>query len=189
MIATDTAGWITAAGTVFAAIGTVAAVAVALWQSGRRQKVQLDVTFSWVTRADHGKWPRTVELTARNVGVLSIRIDQAVLQLHGQKMSGVLRTASDLLPHTLTSDDTLTAVWDYDQVEQMREEFGAQPFAFGFFIDVLGRSYSAPYPGVSLSRRNWRLAKRYVQPKAGAPLIPLLPQAGNTDVDSQSDRA
>jgi hypothetical protein len=169
VLATSDAEWITAAGTCAAAVATFCAVLVALWQTRRKQKVDISVTFSWVAKVVHGEWVRTVELKAMNDGDPPVLIQDALIEFHRPSMHARIRAENGEFPLTLFSHDTFIAVWNYDKVEQIRKESHGEPYTHASFIDALGRTYSAPYPGVKLSRKNWRLKKRYVRETGGLP--------------------
>ena len=77
-------------------------------------------------------------------------------------MAAVMTEVNDEQPVTLNPGEQMTVTWDRNEVEQVRNSLDALPFTHCEFIDSLGNSYAAPYPGMRVTRRNWRLKRKYV---------------------------
>jgi hypothetical protein len=77
-------------------------------------------------------------------------------------MMGVMRADDEPERITLPAGEQVLVAWDRDEIEQTREEFNGSRFTHCEFIDSLGNIYSAPYPGMKITRKNWRLKREYV---------------------------
>jgi hypothetical protein len=164
---TSTAEWMTAVGTVFAAIGTVGAVIVALWQTRRQERYGLTVEGKTLAKRkadDPSKWDSRIEFVATNNGRRAVTIAEARLEFKSSDglMVGVMRTDDNPERVTLQPAEQVVVAWDRDGIEATRSGMNGEPFTHCDFIDSLGNVYSAPYPGYRLSRKNWRLRRRYV---------------------------
>lgn len=161
-VATD---WITAISGVFAAIGTVGAVCVALWQTVGQERFGLQLSSDSFLKIDPEKGSRTVllQLTGVNSGRRPIKINEARLGLCVAPEIIFYVTPADGtdLPVILAPGDEVVAAWDKEVCDRVQEEPGGTLTHFEF-IDSLGNEYAAPIPGVKATRRNWRLQKRYV---------------------------
>jgi hypothetical protein len=152
--------WIVAASGVFAAVGTVGAVVVALWQSQRRDRRSLDVT-SWRQRktSRHGQEVLEIWLRGTNDGRRPITVpevwlatdDDPRMPVPGDQVSG-----SNPLPKLLREGETLDLGWE-EPVLELAAKAGAK-YLYGFFIDTLGNIYEGPLPGVERKRSRilWR---------------------------------
>jgi len=78
MPATDTAGWLTAVGTLFAAVGTVGAVLVALWQTVWRERSDLK-THTYYRPDDDAPGGGILFLTADNPRQAPVNVPAAGL--------------------------------------------------------------------------------------------------------------
>jgi hypothetical protein len=164
---TTTADWITAFGTAFAAIGTIGAVVMALWQTRRQERYGLSIQGRiLVTRKTNNpsKWESLVEFVATNTGRRPITIAEARMEFKSADgmMIGVMRTDKNPPRVTLAPGEQVLVAWDRDEIEQTRMGMNGEPFTHCEFVDSLGNVYSAPYPGWKMSRKNWRLERRYV---------------------------
>jgi hypothetical protein len=156
--------WITAIGSVFAAVGTVGAVCVALWQTVGQERFGLHLTSESVaTIGPEGDHTVLLRLTGVNLGRRPIKINQALfgLVVAPQVIIYLGRAAGTDLPATLAPGDAVAAAWDKEVCEREQEQQGGALTHFEF-IDSLGNKYAAPIPGMKATRRNWRLQKRYV---------------------------
>jgi hypothetical protein len=174
---TTTAEWITAFGTGFAAVGTVGAVIVALWQTRRQERYGLAVEGKTLIKRDMhrpNKWDTRIEFVATNTGRRAITIAEARLEFKSADgiMVGVMRTDNEAERVTLGPGEQVVVAWDGDEIEATRKEMNGEPFMHCDFIDSLNNIYSAPYPGRRVSRKNWRLQRRYVMIRG------LKPEAG-----------
>jgi hypothetical protein len=161
-IGETTTDWIIAIGTVFAALGTVLAVSVALWQGWRQNTADLRVRAELATeRIGGGSQARTfVRLHDTNHGPQTIKVNQALLQFKSGASGAIIgQTAprGDELPKVLAVGDAVTGEWDEEAVELARAESNGEPYKSIAFIDAFGNEHAAPYPGMT---RKWRARKR-----------------------------
>jgi hypothetical protein len=164
--ANTTTDWITAIGSSFAAVGTVGAVIVALWQARAQERYGLQVSTRSLASIDlkgGGDHQVLIELIGVNHGRRPITINDAELGFDvGPVRFSVGRADDNEFPITLRPGDRAVASWDKEKAERLRAEQGGEPFTHATFVDSFGNDYSAPVPGVTVSRRNWRLQRRYV---------------------------
>lgn len=159
-----TTDWITAVGTVFAAVGTVGAVCVALWQTVGQERFGLQLTSNSVLTIDpEGDHTVVLQMTGVNLGRRPIRINEAKfgLVVAPEVIIYMSPVAGTDLPTTLDPGDEVVAAWDKAACERIQEEQGGTLTHFEF-IDSLGKKYVVPIPGMRATRKNWRLQKRYV---------------------------
>jgi hypothetical protein len=77
-------------------------------------------------------------------------------------MVGMMRVDKNEEPVTLGAGERVMVTWDRDEAEKTRTEFEGERFTHCEFVDSLNNRYSAPYPGMRMTRRNWRLRPKYV---------------------------
>jgi hypothetical protein len=168
MLASATTDWITAIGSTFAAIGTVGAVMFALWQvrrqDTRRMRVQCVKSFRLT---DNDPVVSTVALYATNIGRRTIRIVGVLLRFDDRTTFPWPQDAGDDFPILVDEGVTVTAEWDEDRLRVATKSAKAAAILSGSFLDGLGNTYSAPFPGVKVKRKGWpwRLRTEYVVPK------------------------
>lgn len=148
--------WITAIATVFAAVGTVGAVAVALWQIQRQGRRSLVVKCSLAVIAD-AQNIHTIALRGTNNGARPIKLTMAYLMSQdGRQIVSPFLPHGDRLPKVLLDGESVDVFWDQSNLQQVKESEGVD-FLYAFFMDVLGNVYKAPFPGVAVKRRGlWR---------------------------------
>jgi hypothetical protein len=164
MLAADTAGWVTAVGTVFASVGTVAAVIVALLVAFRRPSASLKVRCNKgpVPLPDGRGFRMTVFLSAVNDGQRSVRVNRAFFRFESGERTPMPLQKGTELPAVLNPEDEVLLSWDDDDFKLIHETLSLPRFTSCGFTDSLGNSYSAPFAGMKLSRTGWRRRKQYV---------------------------
>jgi hypothetical protein len=148
VINATTTDWITAIASVFAAIGTVGAVIVALWQVLRQDKRRLEVRCGSNVRVRQAVTIPTLVAIRTNVGRKTIQI-QRVQTCFADGSRGPMPVLHGTFP-TLEEGDSDTLEWDFDQLVQI-EEAQDQPIVAIQFTDTFGNRYFGNYPGV----RRW----------------------------------
>ena len=170
--AETTTDWIIAAGTIVAAVGTVAAVSLSLWQSSRQRKADLRVkSVRIIERRGGGHLARELlRLVGTNHGPQSIRIVDASLQFQSATgaMIGNMTAGGDELPKVVSVGETVTAEWDFEAVELARIESNGEPYTHLAFIDAFDGEHAVPYPGMKLARRWPRFRREYLPMKSPA---------------------
>ena len=174
LLADATTDWITAVGTVVAALGTVAAVSVALIQSARQSKTNLRVECKYlIEQVGAGRRARQrLLLVATNRGPRSVRINEALLSFRSGNGAfiGQMTAGGDELSKLLGPEDQVTAEWDFAAVEAARVESDGEPFTHLSFVDAYGREHSAPFPGMK-RKWQWRRLRRE--------FVPIRPREGD----------
>jgi len=171
-----TTDWITAVSTIFAAVGTVGAVVIALWQTMRRYRYDVRVTCARGITGDPNIGD-LVTLSAVNVGDRVVKLTMAYLHIDtggravppffipglGLQISVAASMENCDLPKTLTPGDSVQVQWRQPILDALREREGFTHYLYGLFTDQLGNVYSAPFPGMKAKRGGmlWR-QKRYV---------------------------
>jgi hypothetical protein len=130
---TTTAEWLTAGGTVFAALGTVGAVAIALWQTVGPKQAKLTV-HCWYgeKREGDGRPYPTLTLSATHVRGPAILLQTAHLATDGTSGSLVaISEGSTTLPAVLHPGQSAQVTWDVrllqTVLEMMKRQGGATP--------------------------------------------------------------
>lgn len=160
----STTDWIVAIASVFAAIGTVGAVIVALWQVFRRDSRSLIVKCSRAVIGDATPVD-AVSLRGTNDGARPITLTMAYLMTQdGQQVISPLLPYSDQLPKTLLDGESVDVFWNRNNLQKIKgvEEVD---YLYAFFMDVLGNVYKAPYPGVLTKRKGLRRRKVFEIPE------------------------
>lgn len=159
--------WITASATVFAAVGTVGAVVVALWQVLRQSKRNLIVKCSSAVTGDP-QFSRVIAVSGTNDGQRPIKLDMAYLQAEdGRQIVGRFTPFSDKLPAVLVDGESVTVFWSQDDLSEIAERESVN-YLYAYFTDALGQVYSAPYPGVVVKRKGLRRRKVFVPPEGSS---------------------
>jgi hypothetical protein len=166
-----TTDWITAIGSSFAAVGTVGAVVVALWQVRRQEKRDIRVRCTRTFVDTNVESVEVISLRATNRGPRAVTL--ATVSLVGD--NGIEASpppfpqASDRmptteLPITLTDGKSAEILWSISVLEELKVGWGCEAFLYAFFTDSLGNMYRAPFPGVKrkLKREGWHLRREYV---------------------------
>lgn len=157
--------WIIAAGSVFAALGTVGAVVVALWQIRRQAKRSLVVKCSSAVTGDP-QFSRVIALTGTNNGQRPIKLDGAYLRADdGRQIFGRFTPFSDQLPTVLLDGASATVFWGQEVLQEITEKEGVK-YLYAYFTDALGQVYEAPYPGVVAKRKGLRRRKVFELPQS-----------------------
>ncbi|MHB1539395.1 MAG: hypothetical protein ACYCUM_14440 [Solirubrobacteraceae bacterium] len=174
----NTTDWITAIGSAFAAVGTVGAVVVALWQTRRRDAYKVRVTCERVITGDE-EIGDLVALKAVNVGERMVKLTMAYLRADDGKTviapffnpeapHGAWRASfqSEVLPETLVDGDEVAVCWKRKTLGATLEKNGLKHYLCAYFTDPLGNTYEAPYPGVKVKRTGWPWRRRteYIPP-------------------------
>jgi hypothetical protein len=146
--------WITAMATVFAAIGTVGAVIVALGQTRRQERRSLHVECRLAVASPvEGMAVNLVTLRGTNDGHRPIKVTQAYIQTdRALKIFAVPTPWSDQLPKLLLEGESVEVSWDRDKLEQAKSEQGFSRYLYGFFTDTIDGVYPGAYPGVDRKR-------------------------------------
>ncbi len=159
--------WITAFASVFAALGTVGAVIVALWQISRQSKRSLVVKCSSAVTGD-SQFSHVIAFRATNDGQRPIKLDMAYLRADdGQQIFGRFTPFSDQLPKVLVDGESVTVFWSQDVLREIAENEGVK-YLYAYFTDALGQVYDAPYPGVVTKRKGLRRRRSYELPEDSA---------------------
>lgn len=157
--ATTVAEWVTAGGTVFAALGTVGAVAIALWQTVGPKQTKLTV-HCWYGEQHEGSgrpYP-TLTLSATHVRGPAILLQTAFLTTDGT--SGPLvdgSQGSTMLPALLHPGQSAQVTWDVrllrTVLEEIKRHAGSDTtFVSALFVDSKGQRHGAPLPRIHVFR-------------------------------------
>lgn len=165
--APNTADWITAFGSAFAAVGTVSAVIFALWQvrrqDARRMRLRCHTTFR-IT--DDGDLVSTVALRGTNTGRRAIRVVGTEFLFVDGKTFPWPKDAGDDFPITLKQGESVELEWDEERLRDCTKAAQSAIVSCSF-TDGLGNSYAATYPGLTVKRKGWpwRRRKEYISSK------------------------
>lgn len=172
MLASTTADWITAIGSAFAAVGTVGAVIIALWQTRRRTRYDVHVTCEEGLTGD-AEIGNLITLQATNIGerlvkltMASLLVDdgrQIVAKFFIPSMSNISLPASieqSGLPVSLLAGESVSARWQQSTLEHLKQKEGFDRYLCAYFKDPLGNMYAAPYPGIKAKRKGWPWRRR-----------------------------
>jgi hypothetical protein len=168
----NTTDWITAIGSAFAAVGTVGAVIVALWQTRRRDKYKVHVVCNWGITGDSAIG-NLLSLQATNTGERLVKLTMAYLLTDGgsqvvakffqpslTKMNIITSIEQSPLPESLVDGESVTVYWQLSILETIKVEQGFDHYVAAFFTDPLGTMYAAPYPRVKVKRKGWPWRRR-----------------------------
>jgi hypothetical protein len=166
-----TAEWIEAIATVFAAVGTIGAVWVALWQVGQQHKRRLEVTCRWAfIGGAHGQM---LALSATNSGFRPVKIVMAhLMTTDGNQVFARFDPHSSPVPSVVQDGDSLGVFWAQSDLDQIKAKEQFERYAYAFFVDAQGSVYDAPYPGM---RRRFGRRAKYVPVRKGGRLGRLWP--------------
>jgi hypothetical protein len=163
--------WIIAVAAVFAAVGTVGAVIVALWQSARRDRRSLKIDIVGMGIAgDPTPYTRVKVL---NDGYRPVRVDfpptlvAPAAEGHTVAVSeGRVEEMSDRLPRQLEEGEMASFVWNANEVRELARARGWEKFLHVQISDAHGNQFTTPFPGVKfLPKRPWRREARYERMK------------------------
>jgi hypothetical protein len=174
MLASFTTEALTAWGTIGAAVGTVGAVIIALYQTTRRDRYKVHVKCMIGATRDE----QLVSLQATNTGERLVKLTMAYLATDdGSQVYAPFYTPpspsgwianfpTDPLPVSLVDGESVNVRWKLSALEAAKAERGFSDYLYAFFTDPLGNIYSAPYPGVKVKRKGllWR-RREYVPPR------------------------
>lgn len=148
--------WISAFATVFAAVGTVGAVAVALWQINRQGRRHMVVQCRWAIVGELSGNVQVLTLRGTNDGARPIKVAMAYLMTDTGSQA-VVRFApySNELPVVLQDGENVEISWTQSDLEQVRSKENCH-YLYAFLMDVLGNVYPAPFPGVEAKRKGLR---------------------------------
>ena len=160
-IANATTDWIIAVSGIFAALGTVGAVIVALWQvlAQGRPRVYVEC------RGAVAPGMNLVSLRATNASPRPVKLLQAYLvSSDGRQIFSVPIAGADALPAHLTEGESVEILWNHDALVEAKTKEGFGGYAYAYFADAVGREFSAPYLGMRRVRRGppWRRRTRWV---------------------------
>lgn len=160
-----TTDWITAVSGAFAAVGTVGAVTIALWQTREQSRRRVHVTCSLAVMIPDTEPLTVVALRATNIGYRPVKLVQAYLTTDDNRhvVSPFVRpgpfqsfTDSDL-PKVLDDGESVEVFWYQDKLNEAKETEGFGEYLSAFFYDAQGNAYQAPFPGMQAHRRlTWR---------------------------------
>lgn len=154
--------WITAIAAVFAAVGTVGAVAVALRQIARQERRVLTVHCSHAVIADVQN-VHALALRATNDGFRPVKITGAHLQTDDNRhVFAHLTPHSSNLPVVLYDGESVEVFWPQEALEDVQQKEGFGHYLYAFFSDAAGNDYRAAYPGVAVKRKGLRRRLVYV---------------------------
>jgi hypothetical protein len=154
----NAADWVIAVASTFAALGTVGAVVVALWQILSQGRRSLVVKCSLCVIADVQSI-RAVSLRGTNDGPRPIKLTMAYLMSQdGQQVVSPLLPHGDRLPKVLLDGESVDVFWDQTNLLQVKNAENVR-YMYAFFMDVLGNIYETPYPGVTVKRKGIRRRK------------------------------
>jgi hypothetical protein len=164
VLASTTTDWITAIGSLFAAVGTVGAVIVALWQVSRQDQRRMRVR-CYRTISDLAPTSTSVMgMTGINVGRSPIRVTEAELKLENGEEWGLIEPVGDQLPAVIEQGAELQIIWDHVIQGDYGPETVKSIIAYGF-RDSLGNAYWALHPDTIVKRRGWRRTRTYSRAK------------------------
>ncbi len=155
--------WITALAGVFAAVGTVGAVIVALWQVARQGRRSVIVSCSSAVTGDP-QFSQVISLGGTNDGSRPIKLNMAYLRAtDGRQVFGRFTPFSDDLPKTLEDGESVQVFWSQPMLAELAAEEDVQ-YLYAYFTDTLGHVCDTPYPGVSEMRTGLRRKRVYELP-------------------------
>lgn len=178
-LGTPTTDWVTALGTAFAAIGTVGAVIIALWQTRRRLRYDIHVKCGLGVTGDP-QIGDLVTLSAVNVGERVLTLTMAYLRLDngrqafapfftphlGPRVSVIVGMEHSGLPKTLTPGESVEVQWRREILQELQDREGFKGYLYAFFTDQLDNVYAAPFPGMRRKQRwKWWGRESYVPAK------------------------
>jgi hypothetical protein len=151
--------WITAIAAVFAAVGTVGAVIVALRQVLRQERRKVKVECRSAIIADVESL-HVVSLRATNVGFRPVELTMAYPATDdGHTIVSPFAPHSASLPKTLSDGESVTIYWLVEKLDQAKDEGGFN-YLYAYYTDTTGKTYADTYPGVKKRRK--ALRKRVV---------------------------
>jgi hypothetical protein len=154
----NTAEWIIAFSGVFAALGTVGAVAVALWQVQRQGRRNVKVTCGLAATPEE----YLVGLRAVNEGPKAVELTMAYIETNdGRKVvSPFVAGRGDSLigGQLLLEGQSAEVFWRQSALAEVRVTDGFDGYWFAFFQDTLGNVYEDTFPGTQRKQR-WRLRR------------------------------
>jgi hypothetical protein len=114
LVGTNTAQWVEAIATSFAAVGTIGAVVVALWQVSRQGKRQVRAECSLAVISTDSNGLPVVALRTTNVGYRPVKLSMAYLSADDGRtiVSPVVRQYSERLPATLSDGESDEVFWE-----------------------------------------------------------------------------
>lgn len=138
----------------FAAVGTVGAVVVALRQISRQERRSLHVDCRQaIASPANGITVNLVTLRGTNDGFRPVKITQAYIQTDdGRMIVAPLSGYGDSLPKLLLDGESVEVAWEWETLNKARTEQGFSRYLYAFFTDTVGRVYVAPYPGIEKRR-------------------------------------
>lgn len=164
MLASNTTNWITAIGSAFAAVGTVGAVAFALWQVRRqdRRKLKLRVYESFEMYGPPGAQQARIIVVPRGTSEArrSIRIESHFFLTDTGARFPFPTNKGTMFPHTIAEDETVEAAWTKENMDLLIRSAKLSALVACGFTDTLGNSYVTPYHSKAV-RKGWRRRKMY----------------------------
>lgn len=159
----NTAEWIMAVSGVFAAVGTVGAVIVALAQSRGQTRRSVTVDGSMAV-TDLGLGPvHMYVIRATNTGWRPVKIVSAALLSNDGRtvVSPPIGGIGEALPKVLADGESVEYFFDADKLERAKAENGFTAYRAAFFRDTLGNVYATAFPGATAVRRWERAGLRF----------------------------
>jgi len=144
-----TTDWITAISAAFAAVGTVGAVIIALWQTVGQSRS--DIKARCFYRPTDGIF----FLTADNPRQVPVNLLAAGLAVRG-KVHTVGPRNFGLLPVKLGHKDSVTVTWSAEELREVEAEDG--PIHYATFMSELDGAFRTAMPGGK--KRHWSVRKR-----------------------------
>lgn len=145
MNAPNVTDWIVAVASSFAAVGTVGAVVVALWQTRRQQQRRVHVECRLGVTPDE----RLICLRAINDGPKAVEITMAYAQTNDARkvVSHFVPGLGDQLPKLLLEGESAEVFWRQAALAQVREELNFDGYWYAFVTDTLGNVFCDTFPG------------------------------------------
>ncbi len=154
------AQWVEAIATVFAAVGTIGAVWVALWQVGRQHRRRLEVTCRWAFIGGSARG-QMLALHATNSGFRPVKIVMAHLMTDdGHQVFARFDPHSSSLPSVVQDGESVEIYWAESDLDQIKNNEQFDRYEYAFFVDAQGDTYEAAYPG--MRRRRIGRQRNYV---------------------------
>lgn len=154
--------WITAFASVLAAGGTIGAVVLSLClvQRGQRPRITVHchsgirvIPRSFVMAGGPTDNVAVINLRATNEGARTVTLSEVYVRTENGFAVAVLDpSVRQHFPKVLQPGENLTVGWPRGQIAE-ETGFAEDRFYVAYFMDTVGRPYSAPYPGVKVVRR------------------------------------
>lgn len=184
-----TTDWITALASVGAAVGTVGAVAVALWRS-RPDRPHLYMECISETLIDDPTAPAYLNVRVTNRGTRPASLqyppffvaERRVNKLRSSPGIGSDRTRSTRLPVLLHDGESADFRFDHGQLIEAVHEPQEGVLLYATVVDQFGTQFYVPAPGVRMRGRRFRKAPKFEHSGVflrGGPLAKYVPTSSS----------